>query len=172
MIAEIYLPWTIKLSQGAIRRSHTCYARLHEWKLFITLLLRLAHNQGLHISATHSAFPKTLPHNGLEFASMFELVELGLQVYFAYPYSSYERETNERHNRIIRTWIPKGKDIDNYDEWFIEDLEDCMNNLPRKKLGYKIPAQLFKEELDKIYRKTAYKRLFRPCHKFCVNGRG
>lgn len=100
-------------------------------------------------------FKTMTPDNGLEFASMFELEELGLQVYFAHPYSSYERGTNERHNRIIRTWIPKGKDIDNYDEWFIEDLEDCMNNLPRKILGYKTPAQLFEDELDKIYRKTA-----------------
>lgn len=100
-------------------------------------------------------FKTMTPDNGLEFASMSELEELGLQVFFAHPYSSYERGTNERHNRIIRTWIPKGKDIDNYDEWFIEDLEDCMNNLPRKKLGYKTPAQLFEEELDKIYRKTA-----------------
>lgn len=75
--------------------------------------------------------------------------------FFAHSYSSYDRETNERHNRIIWSCIPKGKDIDNYDEWFIENLEDCMNNLPRKKLGYKTPAQLFEEELDKIYRKTA-----------------
>lgn len=93
--------------------------------------------------------------NGLEFASIAELETEGLQVYFAHPYSSYERGTNERHNRIIRTWIPKGKDIDKYDEWFIEDMEDWMNNLPRKILGYKTPAQLFEEELDLIYRKTA-----------------
>ncbi len=100
-------------------------------------------------------FKTITPDNGLEFASMSELEELGLQVFFAHPYSSYERGTNERHNRIIRTWIPKGKNIDNYDEWFIEDMEDFMNNLPRKILGYKTPAQLFEEELDKIYRKTA-----------------
>lgn len=100
-------------------------------------------------------FKTMTPDNGLEFSSMSELEELGLQVYFAHSYSSYERGTNERHNRIIRTWIPKGKDIDNYDEWFIEYMEDFMNNLPRKILGYKTPAQLFEEELDKIYRKTA-----------------
>ena len=100
-------------------------------------------------------FKTMTPDNGLEFASIAELETEGLQVYFAHPYSSYERGTNERHNRIIRTWIPKGKDIDKYDEWFIEDMEDWMNNLPRKILGYKTPAQLFEEELDLIYRKTA-----------------
>jgi len=49
----------------------------------------------------------------------------------------------------------EGKDIDKYNERFIEDMEDCMNNLPRKILIYKTPAQLFEEELDLIYRKTA-----------------
>lgn len=100
-------------------------------------------------------FKSITSDNGLEFADIAELEKSGFDVYFAHPYSSYERGTNERHNRIIRVWIPKGKDINDYDEWFIEDVEDYMNNLPRKILGCKTPAQLFEEELDKIYRITA-----------------
>ncbi len=78
-----------------------------------------------------------------------------IDAFFAHPYSSYERGTNERHNRIIRRVVPKGKNIDEYSDFDIEDLEDWMNNLPRKILGYQTPTQLFEAELDKIYRKTA-----------------
>jgi len=93
--------------------------------------------------------------NGLEFAGLPDEENEAFKIYFAHPYSSYERGTNERHNRIIRRVIPKGKNIDEYSDFDIEDLEDWMNNLPRKVLGYQTPAQLFEAELDKIFRKTA-----------------
>jgi len=57
---------------------------------------------------------KTIPtDNGSEFARLSELEELAdTLVYFAHPYTSCEKGTNERHNGIIRRFIPKGKRID------------------------------------------------------------
>ena len=56
---------------------------------------------------------------------------------------------------MIRRVIPKSRKIDDYSVYELEELEYWMKNLPRKLLGYKTPAQLFEEELNNIYRKTA-----------------
>ena len=91
--------------------------------------------------------------NGSEFADLAvdanEL--LAADVYFAHPYTSCERPINERHNRMVRRFIPKGKDIDNYSVDDIAFVEDWMNGLPRKRLGYRTPEELFDEQLDRIY---------------------
>ena len=89
---------------------------------------------------------------GLEFASLAEIENEGTKVYFAHPYSSYERGINERHNRILRRFIPKGADINKITEEELERIEDLINGLPRKRLGYKTPEELFNEQLDLIYR--------------------
>lgn len=89
---------------------------------------------------------------GIEFASLAELENESTKVYFAHPYSSYERAINERHNRILRRFIPKGMDINKISEEELERIEDLINGLPRKRLGYKTPEELFNEQLDLIYR--------------------
>lgn len=68
--------------------------------------------------------------------------------YFAHPYSSFERGTNERHNRIIRRFFPKGQSIATVTQ------EDCyfvarwMNNLPRRILGGLSPAEMLRNIVD------------------------
>lgn len=63
-------------------------------------------------------------------------------VYFAHPYSSWERGTNENQNRMIRRFIPKGTDISKLSDKDIKRIEEWMNNYPRKILGYKTPNEL------------------------------
>ena len=55
--------------------------------------------------------------------------------YFAHPYSSFERGTNENHNRMIRRFIPKGCDISKFTKQEIKRVQDYMNNYPRKLFG-------------------------------------
>lgn len=69
-------------------------------------------------------------------------------IYFAHSFSSWERGTNENHNRMIRRFIPKGMDIADLTESKINDIEDWMNNYPRKILGYKTPKQVASECLQ------------------------
>jgi len=69
-------------------------------------------------------------------------------IYFAHSYSSWERGTNENHNRMIRRFIPKGTDIADFTESKINDIEDWMNNYPRKILAYKTPKQVVAEYLQ------------------------
>jgi len=89
--------------------------------------------------------------NGTEFERLAELEDWGTEVYFAHPYSSWERAQNERQNRMFRRFIPKGTSIDNYSAEQILQFADEMNALPRKLLGYCTPEELFDAFLDQVY---------------------
>ena len=99
-------------------------------------------------------FKSITADNGSEFADLSELEEKTknkTKVYFTHPYSSFEKGTNERHNGLIRRFIPKGKRISDYSIETISFIEKWMNTLPRKLLHYKTPEELFEIHLDEIY---------------------
>jgi IS30 family transposase len=80
--------------------------------------------------------------NGSEFSKCFDMeLLLGIPIYYAHPYSSFERGTNENYNAIIRRFIPKGKSIDNIKCSSISKIEAFMNNLPRKRFNYLSPIE-------------------------------
>ena len=58
-------------------------------------------------------------------------------LYYAHPYSSWERGTNENINKLIRRFIPKGTDIGKISKVRIKYIENWINNYPRKIFGYK-----------------------------------
>ena len=94
--------------------------------------------------------------NVSEFSRLSELEELSeTLVFYTHPYTSCEKGTNERHNGIIRRFIPKGKRISYFDVDYIADIEIWCNSLPRKILNYRTPDEVFEDELDLIYRQTA-----------------
>ena len=94
--------------------------------------------------------------NGSEFSRLSELEELAeTLVYFTHPYTSCEKGTIERHNGIIRRFIPNGKRISDFDMEEISNIEVWCNSLPRKILGYRTPDEVFEDELDCIYRQHA-----------------
>ena len=102
-----------------------------------------------HVS---EVFKTITTDNGSEFASLSSLEEIAdTLIYYAHPYSSYEKGTVERHNGLIRRFIPKGHRIDEYSPEDIAGIEEWCNNLPRKILGYRTPDEAFEEELDRIY---------------------
>jgi IS30 family transposase len=93
--------------------------------------------------------------NGVEFLG-WKFLEISLlkpkehrtMIYFAHSYSSWERGTNENQNRMIRRFVPKGIDIADFSDKEIQEIEDWMNNYPRKILGYKTAKQVAKECLQ------------------------
>ena len=94
--------------------------------------------------------------NGSEFADLAELEKMAdTLVYYAHPYTSCDKGTVERHNGLIRRFIPKGHRIDDFTSQQIADVEIWCNCLPRKILGYRTPDEIFEEELDQIYQITA-----------------
>lgn len=65
------------------------------------------------------------------------------QVFYAHPYSAYERGTNENMNRMIRRFIPKGTDINRYTKREIKRIEQWLNTYPRKILDYMTPQEAY-----------------------------
>ena len=68
-------------------------------------------------------------------------------IYYAHPYSSWERGTNENTNRIIRRFVPKGCDIGKYTHEELRKIEAWINGYPRKILNFKTAEELFVVEL-------------------------
>nr|WP_302664759.1 IS30 family transposase [uncultured Agathobaculum sp.] len=89
--------------------------------------------------------------NGSEFAAFSAFENLGTKIYFAHPYSAWERPVNERTNRILRRFLPKGRSIRDYSDEQILQFADEINATPRKRLGYRTPEELFELQLDSIY---------------------
>lgn len=101
-------------------------------------------------------FKSITSDNGSEFARLYELEErMGTKVYYAHPYSSFERGLNEGTNRIVRRFVPKGEKIARFSEEKIADIESWINTLPRRSLGYATAEEKFREELEEIKRKYA-----------------
>ncbi|MEI9478447.1 MAG: IS30 family transposase [Deltaproteobacteria bacterium] len=71
-------------------------------------------------------------------------------LYFAHPYSAFERGSNENANRIIRRFIPKGSDIGDYTPRQIKEIEDWMNRLHRESLKGRTATEAEREELNKL----------------------
>jgi IS30 family transposase len=82
--------------------------------------------------------------NGKEFAGHESIAEqLNAAVYFAHPYSSWERGLNENTNGLIRQYFTKGSSFENITESQVEDVMQKLNHRPRKTLNYKTPHAAF-----------------------------
>jgi IS30 family transposase len=82
--------------------------------------------------------------NGKEFAGHEEIAsKLKANFYFAHPYSSWERGTNENTNGLIRQYFPKNRDFTTITQQEIHMAMERLNNRPRKRLGYQTPSQVF-----------------------------
>ncbi|MBU0576069.1 IS30 family transposase [Patescibacteria group bacterium] len=70
-----------------------------------------------------------------------------MPTYFADPYSSWQRGTNENSNGLIRRYLPKKTNFLKYKQWELDDMINEINNRPRKCLGFRTPQEAFDEEL-------------------------
>jgi len=84
--------------------------------------------------------------NGKEFASHEAVADaLRIRVYFADPYSAWQRGLNENTNGLIRQYVPKGSEVRTLTDEQILHIMDRLNNRPRKSLGYLTPNEVFYE---------------------------
>jgi IS30 family transposase len=82
--------------------------------------------------------------NGKEFCE-HELIAAGLQarIYFAHAYASWERGLNENTNGLVRQYFPKKYEFSRISEQDLQQVQDSLNNRPRKTLGYRTPNEVF-----------------------------
>jgi len=84
--------------------------------------------------------------NGKEFSNHENIAsELQIKVYFADPYSAWQRGLNENTNGLIRQYVPKGSDVRAIKKEQIEHIMERLNNRPRKSLGFLTPNEVFYE---------------------------
>ena len=67
-------------------------------------------------------------------------------IFFAHPGSPWQRGTNENTNGLLRQYFPKGTDLSFYGPGWLDQVAAELNALPRKRLGWRTPA----EELDRL----------------------
>ena len=94
--------------------------------------------------------------NGTE-ASLHVLVDeaLGMLTYFADPYSSWQRGSNENRNGRIRRYLPKGTSFEDLTQDELDAIVGEINDTPMKLLGYKTPNEVWDEEIAKLQSKAA-----------------
>jgi IS30 family transposase len=82
--------------------------------------------------------------NGTEFHDYRLLEErFPVKVYFATPYHSWERGSNENFNGLLRQYLPKGTCMSAVTQAHCDHIADDLNNRPRKRLGFNTPADLY-----------------------------
>ena len=70
-----------------------------------------------------------------------------VQVYFADPHSPWQRGTNENTNGLLRQYFPKGIDFRTLNRAQIQEVQDRLNDRPRKALGFRTPMEVFSQLL-------------------------
>ena len=94
--------------------------------------------------------------NGVEFSKWEDIEKyLKTKTYFAHPYASCERGSNENGNKLLRIFLPKGCNINEYEEDYVMRANELINTKIRKILGYKSSLELFTIELENLTQLTA-----------------
>ena len=104
-----------------------------------TAMIRLMQPLKAHVTSITS-------DNGREFAGHEAVTtQLAADFYFAHPYASWERGTNENTNGLIRQYFPKDRDFRTMTDEEIDTAMRRLNHRPRKRHGFKSPYQVFLE---------------------------
>jgi IS30 family transposase len=124
-----------------------------ERKTRYTVAIKVADKSAETVTRATIAAMKKLPpekiktmtfDNGKEFAGFKELeYELEMRSYFARPYHSWERGTNENTNGLLRQFFPKGMDFSTLVQLDVDRALERLNNRPRKCLNYRTPTEVF-----------------------------
>ena len=143
--------WEVDLMVGKDHQG--VLVTLTERKSRFTLLRRVVNKQAKLVSQTIvellqwvSALESITADNGKEFAAHQHISQaLSVDLYFAHPYSSWERGTNENTNGLIRQYLPKSRSLKNVISQEEIMIMDRLNLRPRKCLAFSTPYEVFFE---------------------------
>lgn len=156
---------------GTSKGKHECLMTLTERKTRFEIIFKLQFKTSEEVVNKFNQIKEFMKHNynkifkslttdnGSEFSGFLDIIkDTKTKIYFCHPYCSGEKGTNEKHNSMIRYFIPKKNLIENYSCEDINQIANWMNNYPRKILNYKTPLEALLEEfndkavINKIYK--------------------
>jgi IS30 family transposase len=98
------------------------------------------------ISGYAERFQTVTADNGTEFHDYRKVEErAGVRFYFAHPYHSWERGSNENANGLIRQYLPRGVSMAGLSQQQCNAIARKLNMRPRKRLGFRTPLECFNE---------------------------
>ena len=106
----------------------------------------------LQIVNGHPHLFKTITaDNGTEFHGYRQIEQLtGIPIYFATPYHSWERGTNENTNGLIRQYVPKSASMKELTQQRCNEIARILNNRPRKRHRFRTPIEVLNQHLDRV----------------------
>lgn len=95
---------------------------------------------------------RTMTYDNGKEAAAHQIVtdNIDMKFYFAKPYSSWQRGTNENRNGLVRFYLPRDIDLDSVSSAKIRRVENLINNRPMKCLDYQTPNEAFEIEMNKL----------------------
>lgn len=137
---------------------HHCLLTLVERKTGKAIIMKLQSRTAAEVNLAlldvlaehHKDFKSITFDNGTEFHDYkaIEAIYPSLVCYFATPYHSWERGSNENLNGLIRQYIPKGMNMDWVNQAYCNYLAKELNNRPRKRHRYKTPQEVYLAEVS------------------------
>jgi len=134
-------PVILTLVERVTRKSLYVLVKNKTQKEVIAAIKRAARRVGGNFD---DVFKSITADNGSEFLDGEAIKKAAKcdDVYYAHPYSSWERGSNENGNRILRRFVPKGMDIGKLTAKELQRIEDWVNNYPRRIHGYKTANEM------------------------------
>ncbi len=147
--------WEGDLIKGAFNRS--AVGTLVERKTRFLVLCKMNGNGAGAVLESFTRQMKRLPvalrksmtyDRGSEMACHPELARrLKIDIWFCDPHAPWQRGSNENTNGLLRQFMPKGTDLSDASQTWLNDVAALMNNRPRKTLGWKTPAEAMADEV-------------------------
>lgn len=161
--------WEMDTVKGIRGKTKGCLLVLSERKTRMELVIKMKDQksdsvvmalnriENIYKDKFSKIFKTITVDNGVEFAdcegienSILNKGKKRTILYYCHAYCSYERGTNENINRMIRRKAPKKTDLDLLTEEMCKNIQDWINNYPRRMFKGKSSYSLFKKEMKKI----------------------
>src|SRR5690625_1098524 len=152
--------WEIDTLLGARSKDDPVLLTLVERKTRFEILLKIDQQDQENVDQAMNQLYKQLgdqaetifktitSDNRLEVAGIYEMLRDITDVFFAHPNAPYERGTKENQHKLIRRFIPKSKRLVGISTQTINRIQQWINNIPRKILGYRTAKEAFVKDLQ------------------------
>ncbi len=135
--------WEVDLIIGAKGVAVTMMERTTQFALIVKA--DTIQNKLINTTAPYKELANTIiSDNETEFTNhQYIAQKLQADYYFDDPYSSWQPRLNEYTNKLYKQYLPKKSNFNEYDTQYFVNLQNKLNNRPRKLLGFKTPLQVF-----------------------------